>query len=163
MKFVSRALIGALTLGFLPTLLALPTWPSVSDAPKAVVPPEGELLIFVSTSMPRASLMNLYAEAAQDHVPLIFRGLSASTLPEMVASLKPWMNPTPEGGGIAIDPVAFETFQIKAVPAFVHAQKVPVCPPSLSCLPPVFDVVSGNITLDTALKTLGFHPKGREV
>jgi conjugal transfer pilus assembly protein TrbC len=59
-------------------------------------------------------------------------------------------------GGVAIDPQVFKVFNVTAVPTVIAAgSRVEPCG-SLGCTPttPAFDKISGNISLDAALRAL---------
>lgn len=147
--------IKGLLLMWISNAMAGATWPTPTRSPVSVTPPEGQVLIFASTTMPAVSLKALYQEAALLHRPLIFRGLSAPTLPEMAAELKATLGDEAiKRGGIAIDPIAFERFAIETVPTVVVVHRVPVCPSTTSCPAPLFDRVSGNVSLEAALSML---------
>jgi conjugal transfer pilus assembly protein TrbC len=72
-----------------------------------------QLLVFVSFSMPEASLKSLAQAAEQHNAVLITRGLYEDSFVKTANKLKDL------GIGVDINPELFETYQIDAVPTFV--------------------------------------------
>lgn len=94
------------------------------------------LLIFVSLSMPKKSLKNLYREAEQQSLPLILRGLKNNSFKETIDALKELEI------AVQIDPNLFEEYQVKTVPTFIAIhQKEPL-------------QIQGNVSLSYAQKKL---------
>lgn len=71
------------------------------------------ILIFVSLSMPKESLKNLYKEAEQQGLSLLIRGLKNNSFKETAHVLKELEI------AVQIDPQLFEAHQIEVVPTFV--------------------------------------------
>src|SRR5262249_16418139 len=106
------------------------------------------LLIFVSFSMPMATLKQLSQQAEECGGKLVFRGLVKESFKETIPKLKEL------GSEVLIDPTLFRTYKIDKVPAFVLQKKSPTFPGEL--VP--HDVLYGNVSLTYALKT--FADKG---
>jgi len=114
---------------------AMPTAASSSTLP--------QLLIFISFSMPTASLQALQQQANAVGGQLVIRGLIDNSLRKTADAVS---NVLVNGrGGLSIDPPAFTRYHITQVPAFVvtHGQD-----------DDDFDVVYGNVTLEAALTEL---------
>lgn len=88
------------------------------DDARALLPSnEPTLLVFVSFSMPEATLARLADQAAAAKASLVLRGLADGSLRQTVARVQRLM-----GGreiGFQIDPLAFDRFGITSVPSFV--------------------------------------------
>ena len=109
-----------------------------------------QVLIFVSFSMPKTSLKSWMHDANTIHAPVIIRGLVNNSFKATTASIYELVK---EGsGGMQIDPILFERFQIKKVPAVVVTQLVS-CLPNQSCLEN-YDVFYGDAGLEYALKQI---------
>jgi conjugal transfer pilus assembly protein TrbC len=109
----------------------------------------GEVFVFVSSSMPHASLVQWFSQANQLGAALVLRGLVNNSLPDTKAWLKQLLN---DQGGIEINPVAFEVYGITEVPAVVVTSGPITCSSDCSASP--FDVVTGNSSLFEALKAI---------
>lgn len=72
-----------------------------------------QLLVFVSFSMPEASLKALAKDAGQHNAVLVLRGLYEDSFVKTASKLKDL------GIGVDINPELFETHQVDAVPTFV--------------------------------------------
>lgn len=79
-----------------------------------------KILVFVSFSMPRASLNALSKEAEKFGAVLVMRGLKGDSFQETQAAFQGLG--TEERSGIEINPELFETYQIKQVPMFVRVK-----------------------------------------
>lgn len=75
------------------------------------------ILIFVSLSMPKESLKNLYKDAELKKIPLIIRGLKNNSFKETAEAIKALEI------SVQIDPNLFEKYEIKTVPTFVATNK----------------------------------------
>lgn len=112
--------------------------------PKSETPSEGptlqenadRILVFVSFSMPEASLKSLMQEAPKHHAVLVMRGLYQDSFIKTASKLQEL--------GIAVDihPELFETHQVTSVPTFVRLEDGQ----PIHCL-------KGNVTLDFVMKT----------
>ena len=85
--------------------------------------PQHKILVFVSFSMPKASLLALSQEAEKYQAVLVMRGLRDDSFKATQSAFQEL------GGemqsGIEINPEAFETYQIKHVPVFVRVKSTP--------------------------------------
>ncbi len=109
--------------------------------------------IFVSFSMPKESLQQWSAQAQKIHAPLIIQGLvdnSFTKTQQAVAAL------SHEGqGGVVVDPRLFRQYHIVQAPTVVvvHPTVLRPCLPNQSCWhPDIYDVVSGDVGLEAALR-----------
>ena len=117
----------------------------------------GQVLIFISFSMPPTSIQQWAEQAKTLNAPLIVRGLVHDSFPETqqaVAALS-----QEKSYGVVLDPRLFEKYHITQIPAVVlrrHASTA--CSPSQSCWQnDSFDVVVGDVGLEAALKTIADH------
>jgi len=116
------------------------------------------ILVFVSFSMPKASLRALSGEAAKHNAVLVMRGLKGDSFKttqqaflELVSdsdskNLSPKViakNSSQDMQGFEVNPELFKTYQIKKVPTFVLVKNAR----EISRL-------SGNVSLDFAAKKL---------
>ena len=118
-------------------------------------PPRGpEIIVFMSLSVPGASLRQWSREAAQIGAPLLLRGVARGGLKATVKHIGAHLA---EGAGAAIDPRLFRLFEVKAVPGVaVVPGGVPPCE-SRGCSAdpaPAHDLVRGNIGLEAALSII---------
>lgn len=74
------------------------------------------LFVFVSSSMPEASLTAVARDAAPLGAPVLLRGLVGASLQETLARLAPL---TATGAALEIDPLLFEAYGIEQAPAVV--------------------------------------------
>jgi conjugal transfer pilus assembly protein TrbC len=115
---------------------------------------EAHILIFISSSMPKASLVQWFNQAQVIDAPLILRGLVNNSLPETRRWMASFIEPSYDNGGVEINPLAFEAYHITEVPAVVVTQGTLQCVSNQACTAPPFDVVSGNMSLFSALKNI---------
>lgn len=100
-----------------------------------------KILVFVSFSMPKASLENLLQEANKYHAVPIMRGLKDDSFK---ATQVAYMDLGKDlNQGIEINPEAFETYQITQVPVFVKVRG-----------DKEIARIKGNVSLDYAVKEL---------
>lgn len=92
-----------------------------------------ELIIFVSESVPTASLKALFGQAQSLGVSLVFRGLIGNSF----VKTKSFFEEQQING--EVDPTLFESYKVFEVPTFVLRQGQ------------AFDAVQGNISLQEAL------------
>lgn len=89
---------------------------------------EEELLVFISTSMPREALVRLGRQVAAAGGVLVLRGfkggLARGAMTETLRELKPLID---VGARIEINPEAFTHFQVVAAPTYVLAVKSQTC------------------------------------
>ncbi|MBW8309204.1 MAG: type-F conjugative transfer system pilin assembly protein TrbC [Candidatus Paracaedibacteraceae bacterium] len=104
--------------------------------------PQGELLIFVSTSLPKQVLQALSTDASRLGGRLIFRGLINNSFKETQLYFREAQI------NAEIDPTPFESYQVTAVPTFILTD----------AQGKRFDRIQGNISSDEALSK--FKEKG---
>lgn len=92
-----------------------------------------QLLIFVSLGMPKTTLKALYREAQAQGAVLVLRGLQNNSFKKTTQTLQQL------GIALQIDPLLFQKYQIKAVPAFVWVTDAET------------HTLSGNVSLSHAL------------
>lgn len=138
--------LGAITQGYAPAIKqALASGAALSQKPS--------LLIFVSFSMPEATLARLVDQAARSSATLALRGLSESSLKRTVARIQKLIGTRKVA--FQIDPQSFERFSVEQTPTFVliRAGAQPVSCGESQCLPnDSFVSVSGDVSLDYALE-----------
>lgn len=112
---------------------------------------ESGIIVFVSLSMPRQSLIKTMHDANKIRASVAIRGLVNDSFKTTYREIGELVKEA-GGGGIELNPLAFERFQIDRVPAVV------VITPNHSCLSQNvcdrerdYDVMSGNITLAAAM------------
>jgi conjugal transfer pilus assembly protein TrbC len=110
------------------------------------------LYVFVSFSMPPASLRRLASQAATAGVPLVLRGMVEESLPATARRTAELIGMAP-GTSVEIDPGPFRRFGITRVPAYLIAAPAPAC--KNACVPEdAGPVIVGDVTLDYALERL---------
>jgi len=109
----------------------------------------GNLLIFVSFSMPQESLHQLLIEAHKMGGNLILRGLVNNSFKDTVQAVYHLVQ-NDNQGGMGIDPTLFKKFNITQVPAFVMVDHNDLSQPLCT----KYDVVYGNVTLEYALRKI---------
>jgi conjugal transfer pilus assembly protein TrbC len=138
--------LGAITQGYAPAIKqALASGAALSQTPS--------LLIFVSFSMPEATLARLVDQAARSSATLVLRGLTESSLKQTVARVQQLIGTRKVA--FQIDPQSFERFSVVHTPTFVliRAGAQPVSCGEAQCLSnESFVSVSGDVSLDYALE-----------
>ena len=81
---------------------------------------EPRLIVFISLSMPEATLARLADQAARARAQLLLRGLSEGSLPRTAARIQQLIGTRPVA--VQIDPRAFDRYAIQRVPSFVLAR-----------------------------------------
>ncbi len=81
---------------------------------------EPRLIVFISLSMPEATLARLVDQATRARAQLLLRGLSEGSLPRTAARIQQLIGTRPVA--VQIDPRAFDRYAIQRVPAFVLAR-----------------------------------------
>lgn len=122
------------------------------------------LFIFVSLTMPRATLQGLINQAARAKASIVIRGFANGSLRDTVAQVQGLIGK--QQVTIQIDPLAFDRFAISKVPSFVLLRDGtrPIACASGSCAPAdSFLHASGDVSLDYALEHMqrsapGFSP-----
>ncbi len=110
-------------------------------------PPHAPILIFVSFSMPDASIKGWMNEAEIIHAPVVIRGLIHNSFKETYRKMAELSQNN--HGGVQLDPTLFERFHIEKVPALVVSSAHP-CLPNQTCEED-FDVLYGDVTAEYAL------------
>ena len=111
------------------------------------------LFIFVSLTMPRATLQGLVDQAARAKATIVIRGFANGSLRDTVALVQGLIGQ--QQVAIQIDPLAFDRFAISKVPSFVLVRDGtrPVACASGSCAPAdSFLRSTGDVSLDYALE-----------
>ena len=106
------------------------------------------IIVFVSFSMPDASLKQWMRQAELIHAPVVVRGLVNNSFKETIKKMATFTRDN--HGGVQLDPTLFKRFQINQVPAVV-VWKDAGCLPSQSCIEN-YDVIYGDVELSYALK-----------
>ncbi|NIF23924.1 type-F conjugative transfer system pilin assembly protein TrbC [Pantoea sp. Acro-835] len=121
-------------------LIAAPLGAQAGDPPAAsqVGQTENETAYFLSSSVPEKELAILMKAAQDRQIPVYFRGLVNDNM-EVTAKFMMHMVTTYHLQGIQIDPVRFERYGVRQVPALVKK-----CGEH-------FDIVYGNVALGQAL------------
>lgn len=122
------------------------------------------LFIFVSLTMPRATLQGLVDQAARAKATIVIRGFANGSLRDTVAQVQGLIGNRQVA--IQIDPQAFDRFAVVKVPSFVLVRDGtrPVTCASGSCAPAdSFLRSTGDVSLDYALEHMqrlapGFSP-----
>jgi len=115
----------------------------------------GGVYVAVSLSMPPEALRELARDAHRAGARVVIRGLVDGSFKATMLRVRQVFDDR-SAGGVAIDPQVFKAFDVTAVPTVIAARsRVEPCG-TLGCIPaaPPFDKVSGNISLDAALKAL---------
>lgn len=110
------------------------------------------LLVFISLSMPRASLERLFAQAERAGAVLVLRGLVKESWRETGAALHPLL--ARHRVALQIDPQAFDRYGIAAVPSMVLRKRQAACVGGTCPEAAAFVRVSGDVSLDYALAAL---------
>lgn len=124
-------------------------------AARAALSDEPALLVFVSFSIPEASLQRLVAQAERASATLVLRGPTRSSLKETVLAVQRLIGK--RRVAFQIDPQAFERYGIEVAPSFVVVKAgvgVSTCS-ERSCMPSgAFVSVSGDVSVDYALEQM---------
>ena len=111
------------------------------------------LFIFVSLTMPRATLQRLIDQAARAKASIVIRGFANGSLRDTVTQVQGLIGK--QQVAIQIDPLAFDRFAITKVPSFVLVRDGtrPVACANGSCAPAdSFLRSTGDVSLDYALE-----------
>ena len=111
------------------------------------------LLVFVSFSMPDATLARLVDQAARARATLVLRGLVDGSLQKTVLRAQALIGQRKVG--FQIDPQAFDRFSISATPTFVLLKAGAVSAPCAAgtCFPASsFVAAAGDVSIDYALE-----------
>ena len=111
------------------------------------------LLVFVSFSMPDATLARLVDQAARARATLVLRGLVDGSLQKTVLRAQALIGQRKVG--FQIDPQAFDRFSVTATPTFVLLKAGAVAAPCAAgtCFPASsFVAAAGDVSIDYALE-----------
>lgn len=111
------------------------------------------LFVFVSLSMPQATLQRLVDQAARAKASVFIRGFAGGSLRATVAQVQGLIGQ--RRVAVQIDPQAFDRFSIERVPSFVLVRDGtrPISCASGTCAPPeAFLRATGDVSLDYALE-----------
>lgn len=113
------------------------------------------VVIFISSSMPEASLIQWIEQAHRAKATLVMRGLVNQSLIATKAWINHLIEKTPhQQGGITIDPQLFTTYHITKVPAILISETLQHCDAQEPCTLQPYDLVYGNTSLAQALSTI---------
>ncbi len=113
---------------------------------------EPRLIVFISLSMPEATLARLVDQAARARAQLLLRGLTEGSLPRTAARIQQLIGTRPVA--VQIDPRAFDQYAIQRVPAFVLARagtQNTACSGGQCARSDDHVVAAGDVSLDYAL------------
>ncbi len=114
------------------------------------------LLVFVSFSMPDASLRALGEVAHKAGASILFQGFSENSIPVMGTHVRRVFGEDMEIG-FGIDPTAFSRFEVTAVPTVIALKEPLQTCRTRHCkedVTPAHDRVTGNATLPFILETI---------
>lgn len=126
---------------------------SAASAPRPATNPNGDLMIFVSMSMPVNMLQNYMAQAKRFGAVLVMRGFVDD---KMSATRQALAAINGEGGQVDINPEAFTTFKINKVPAIVlsTADKGSIMEDGCA-RPETYTTIFGDLSVQAALDKIG--------
>lgn len=110
------------------------------------------VVVFLSFSMSTKSLEAWLLQCNISGATPVIRGLINNSFKDTMAAIKALSKQS--GIGMQIDPILFNTFSIQQVPAVVYVKDTPDCPSNMDCMPVVFDVIYGDVSLHYALGKL---------
>lgn len=110
----TRGALGAIILTVYLILLALS--PILHAASPMDTPADPRMFVFISSSMPKGSLVDIAKDSAAHNAPLLLRGLVGDSLQETLLNLR---DLAATGAGLEVDPLLFEAYNVQAVPAIV--------------------------------------------
>lgn len=124
---------------------------------KSIQKADGAIL-FVSFSMPKSLLFSLADEASQFDIPLVLNGLVDNDFKKTIETFSNLNREAKKEHrhfqGVSIDPIWFQQFDIKSVPALVVTKRPDTCAPETLCPNQLFDVVYGNASIKHSLKLI---------
>jgi type-F conjugative transfer system pilin assembly protein TrbC len=122
------------------------------DMKAVMLPPADDLLIFVSSSLPLATLKRLAVQAKAAKAIMVFRGMNGDM--RQRASFSKWMKflepIIKTGASIQINPLVFTRYQVTSVPSFVLATRDDSC--STEQCKVTSSTIEGDVSLDYALE-----------
>ena len=115
-------------------------------------------ILFISFSMPNDLIIELASQAKKYHIPVVVRGLVQNDFKKTLAKIYQVKTKSKQRGseitGVSIDPVWFEQFNIKKVPALVVTRRNPECQLQKICSNQSYDVVYGNAPIKNSLQLI---------
>jgi conjugal transfer pilus assembly protein TrbC len=125
---------------------------AATEAPTSTGADEPRLIIFISLSMPEATLARLADHAARARAQLLLRGLSEGSLARTAARIQQLIGARPVA--VQIDPRAFDRYAIQRVPSFVLVRagaRDAACSGEQCARPDGHVIATGDVSLDYAL------------
>lgn len=120
---------------------------------------ENAVMVFISFSMPKQSIIAYLQDAQKIHASVFIRGLVNNSFKETFKIISQLVTEA-GGGGIALDPLAFKAFNIHQAPSIVVLGGDHSCLQQRNCtLEKDYDLLVGNITLQAALNEIRNHGK----
>jgi conjugal transfer pilus assembly protein TrbC len=115
-------------------------------------PPQiNQLMIFVSSSIPINSLRQFAIQSNKANGVLVLRGLINDSFKQTASFIKSLND---NGTRAIIDPISFKLFDVRQVPEIVVIVDDSGCMAGKCEHTPLFDKISGNISLDYALEQI---------
>jgi conjugal transfer pilus assembly protein TrbC len=134
------------------TIMATAAW--AADVAKNPPTPKHSVMVFVSMSMPRQSLIATLHDANKIQASVVMRGLVNNSFKETFQEVANLVKEA-GGGGIELNPLSFKKFHIETVPAVVVISPENPCLTQQKCdRQRDYDVMAGNIPLAAALKEI---------
>jgi type-F conjugative transfer system pilin assembly protein TrbC len=110
-----------------------------------------QLLVFISSSVPKASLRLLARQAAAVGAPLVLRGVTGESFPATAEFMRDIYGDDEPRARAMIDPTLFSRFDVRQAPAFVLVPSG-ACVAGIRNCPDLTPVhVAGDVTLDYTL------------
>lgn len=106
--------------------------------------------IFISTSMPKQALKEIFSKATKEEALIVLRGFKNNSYLETQAYFSNLIRET--NTGFVIDPELFDTYKINVVPSFVISKAIEC--EGRKCSTPLHDKISGNISIDYGFDSL---------
>ncbi len=113
---------------------------------------DNRLLIFISASMPKKTIINLMHQGSTLGAIFVVRGLIQGSYVKTYSYF--YQLKMDNNIGIMINPTMFKAFEITAVPTFALYQSTQDLMHTACNIVPVYTKVSGNVSIDYALNQL---------
>ena len=116
------------------------------------------LLVFISLSMPEATLARLFDQAARARASLVLRGLANGSLTQTVARTQQLIGT--RRVSVQIDPQAFDRYSITRAPSFVLVRagaSAEDCGTGVCAATDTYAMAAGDVSLDYALRHFQRH------
>ena len=110
-----------------------------------------QLMIFISSSMPKNSLKEYSVQAKKTGAVLVLRGLINNSFKQTVSFIH---SLNKEGTAAIIDPLAYRNFNVTQVPQIVVITDNHGCKWGRCAQTPLHDKIQGNISLEYALEQI---------